>query len=371
MQRTDDARAEADLFGTGKDGFRDKVVGPPVVPGTYVNANVLNAFQEEIARTVERGGAVLDSASYVQLSQAIDTYVAAKLAVNMTARTAGGGYGNTFNGAGFGGGYFVLVGNAAEIQSSPDGITWTHRAADSFASFLYSAHHGDGVYVLGGASGEIQSAATVPVTWAHRTAAASYSGSFKGGCYFGGAGLHVLVGATGEIQTSPDGTTWTHRSNAGGTADFGGVACSGTAVVAVGNGVIHRSTNGTSWSDVTSTNTVGTTPTIAYDSDRERFVIVSGAYTVLHSEDDGATWTEETVTNASMVGSGFAIGAGVMMCSPYAGAGVYAEKAYGTWTLNDAGGVITAGALNAAAYGNGRFVVAGNSALILSSLVVT
>src|SRR5690606_9471656 len=50
--------------------------------------------------------------------------------------------------------------------------------------------------------------------WTARSAAGSYSGTFRGVAWSGS--LFVAGGSSGEIQTSPDGVRWTARSAAGG-----------------------------------------------------------------------------------------------------------------------------------------------------------
>lgn len=72
MHRTEATNKEVDKFGSGKHGHRDRVVGPPLVPGTIVDADLMDALQEEIANAVELSGTVLNSADNTQLFGVID-----------------------------------------------------------------------------------------------------------------------------------------------------------------------------------------------------------------------------------------------------------------------------------------------------------
>jgi hypothetical protein len=70
MDRVNGAYVSPDLFGAGKDGFRDgnKALG---ISATIVQAEFLNSVQEEIANVIEGAGLVLNVADRTQLKQAI------------------------------------------------------------------------------------------------------------------------------------------------------------------------------------------------------------------------------------------------------------------------------------------------------------
>lgn len=73
MQRIDDASAEADKFGTGKDGFTEGV--PNVTEATIIRGAWLDGIQEEIANVIEGSGAALNGGSYTQLRTALSAIV--------------------------------------------------------------------------------------------------------------------------------------------------------------------------------------------------------------------------------------------------------------------------------------------------------
>lgn len=70
MHRIDTATAEPDLFGAGKDGFRDGTA--PGVGSTRLDAAFFNALQEEPATVVESSGLVLVKGDHGQLLAALE-----------------------------------------------------------------------------------------------------------------------------------------------------------------------------------------------------------------------------------------------------------------------------------------------------------
>ena len=74
MKRIDTSTRAIDLFGAGKDGYKDGNKGAGI-PATDLNASTLNALQEEIASVIEGAGAALNPADNTQLLQAINNLV--------------------------------------------------------------------------------------------------------------------------------------------------------------------------------------------------------------------------------------------------------------------------------------------------------
>lgn len=70
MRRITTATRATDLFGPGKDGFRDGNLALAILP-TDLNADLFNQLQEEIANVVEGTGIALNGADMTQLLQAI------------------------------------------------------------------------------------------------------------------------------------------------------------------------------------------------------------------------------------------------------------------------------------------------------------
>lgn len=74
MERINGSAVATDLFGAGKDGFRDgnKALG---VAATVVNAEYMNGVQEEIMSVIEEAGLTPDAEDNTQLLQAITNLV--------------------------------------------------------------------------------------------------------------------------------------------------------------------------------------------------------------------------------------------------------------------------------------------------------
>lgn len=66
----------ANIFGAGKNGFRDGDLPNGIFP-TYLNADWFNHIQEEVANVIEGQGVVLDNASRQQMAQALSRVTAA------------------------------------------------------------------------------------------------------------------------------------------------------------------------------------------------------------------------------------------------------------------------------------------------------
>jgi hypothetical protein len=74
MKRIDTANRVPNMFGTGKDGFKDAFASLNV-RGTVADATFFNAVQEEISRVIEATGVNLDPQNNAQLLLAIQTLI--------------------------------------------------------------------------------------------------------------------------------------------------------------------------------------------------------------------------------------------------------------------------------------------------------
>lgn len=74
MDRINGSNVSPDLFGAGKDGFRNgnKALG---IAATDLNAEFFNSVQEEIAQVIENAGIALNLADNTQLYQAINNLI--------------------------------------------------------------------------------------------------------------------------------------------------------------------------------------------------------------------------------------------------------------------------------------------------------
>jgi hypothetical protein len=177
---------------------------------------------------------------------------------NSVSRAPDSSYTGDWSGAAFGRlgpaapDVYVLVGTAGEIQSSPDGVTWTTRATGgAFAGALYDVAFGNGAFIAVGEDGEIQRS-TDGETWSHIGNDGSVLHDFFAVHYDSAIGTWVVAGSSGAVQTSPDGSTWTARSNDGAFGGtFNSCASNGSVFVLVGtSSEIQHSADGITWTHV-------------------------------------------------------------------------------------------------------------------------
>ncbi|MGJ8619625.1 MAG: gp53-like domain-containing protein [Methylophilaceae bacterium] len=138
MDRINGSAVSVDLFGAGKDGFKDgdKANG---IPATIVTAEFLNSIQEEVANVIEGAGITLDVNNRTQLKQAISVMLAGANTIarftttgNITlsglATQAGGDWGGALTA-----GDVILVKNQA--TASQNG--WYAAAAGAWTRVVY------------------------------------------------------------------------------------------------------------------------------------------------------------------------------------------------------------------------------------------
>jgi hypothetical protein len=181
-------------------------------------------------------------------------------------------------------GLFVAVGTGGQIDTSPDGVTWTGRSSSTNPTFNAVAY-GGGRWVAVALDGVHTS--TDGTTWTRTsTTANAWRVAYSGG-------LWVLITTTAVVYTSADGLNWTQRSDI--AAFSPSLEAHGGVFLTFGaGGVILRSTDGINWS----TRTSGTTETInamAYGNGRWLGVTNDVNGTIVYSDDEGLTWTATTV----------------------------------------------------------------------------
>jgi hypothetical protein len=197
---------------------------------------------------------------------------------------------------------YVLAGAFADIWSSSDGATWTRRGTPlGISSTINGATYGGGRFLLVGetrcCTGPDPSALALissdGINWSVvSTAPAGNSRSLNAVAF--GLSQYVAVGNQGVILTSADVSSWSAR-NSGVTTSLRGVAFGGGAFVAVGqNRTVLRSADGISWQQ----STVPATTGLAYEDvtyTGAQFVVVGDQGTVLTSP-DGSTWTNRSLS---------------------------------------------------------------------------
>lgn len=200
---------------------------------------------------------------------------------------------NALRGVNFGNHLFVAVGDASEIQTSPDGITWTHRHTpyEAFGElFFTSVAYGNNTFVAAGLRG-IVFTSTDGQDWTPRS---SSPGSLTAVVY---GQLFVAVGkpsrGNSAIQTSADGFLWTDRES-GTTLTLNGVAYGNKTYVVVGNGIILNSADGVNWATHNSLKGSWLNGVVFGNG---RFVAAGidpadAKVTRIHTSTDGVNWVE-------------------------------------------------------------------------------
>lgn len=206
--------------------------------------------------------------------------------------------------------YWVAVGDAGKLATSPDGITWTQRTSSFSTSGIYGVAFGNSVWVAVGDSGKLATASDPTGTWTQRTT--GFSGSVGIRSVFFGNGLWVAINDSGEIRTATDPTsTWTLRTS---TLTVGDDVrwCSGQSVwVASGDlgatGALASSTDGLTW---TSRN-VNVAPAqgslgLISNSSVIVFNFLDSSFDIdIETSTDGTTWTNRTPARTNLAyGSG-------------------------------------------------------------------
>ncbi len=286
-----------------------------------------------------------------------------------------------FVGVAFGNGKFVALpesGSQQPIITSLNGTNWTTNST-FFApvpTAFTAISFGGGTFVAVGYSGDtnLVYTSTDGVAWTRRSA--GESNSVNAVTY--AQNQFVAVGGTafptnrGFIITSPDGVTWTTRRSSV-PALYSAVAGNATGFVAVGGRRTSRSANGTTWTDITdvgigfaSRNAVAASGSLFVAADTTRGISDSTAF---NSSTDGAAWTVNgTLESISALtfanGRFYAVGTGN---SPgYSPLGTRPALLFSddgiSWKRRSSGlkqgaNGLKSPAINAAAFGNGRFVV--------------
>lgn len=267
--------------------------------------------------------------------------------VNWNVRSSGTTsllYGVAWNGL-----QYVAVGQYNTILTSTNGITWTTRMSES-SGRLQSVEWNGSQYVAVGWSGDIFTSPT-GVNWTYQSLGVS---TILESVIWDDS-QYITIGDSGTVFTSYDGISWS-RHGSGEARTFFDVAQGSNVLVAVSQGGIYSSPNGTIWTkrhSETSGNSVIWTGT--------QYVVVGGYGTLLNSL-DGISWSDQTLgtndylygvtSNNSLI---VAVGRdGVIYSSPDAIS--WTKRVSGT--INDLNGVVWNGSL---------FVAVGNEGTILAS----
>lgn len=209
-------------------------------------------------------GSIVSQATYPELYSAVGL-----LPNNLDFTPIANSSGVVTNTVIYGGGQYVRAGAGGSLATSPDGITWTARTsgtANSINELIYAG----GQYVFVANSGIIGRSSD-GVTWA-TTTTPSFTFNMLGVSY--GGGLYLAVGVAGVAYTSPDAVTWTYKPTGTASTLYSAAYGLGYFVVATATGFII-STDGNSWTSVTSDSRVGPIYSIAFGNN---LFVASDAY---------------------------------------------------------------------------------------------
>ena len=276
---------------------------------------------------------------------------------------------------------WVVVGNEGSpgprIASSPDGITWTVRSADT--AIFHTANKvafgkdgsGNNLWVAVGSGNNTIATSTNGFVWSGR-GKTIFTAQGRAVAYDSGAGLWVAVGEGGNtIATSTDGIVWTGRGTTIFTNFGSGVAYANNQWFAVGAGgnFYATSVDGINWTGRGgSTVFTGSYPSVycvAYaqlEYAKPTYVAVGTGTNTIVGSLNGTTWTSPYPSPFTTTGTGVAWN-GMQWVAVGSGGNTIAYSADGIrWTGNNS--IITSQA-NAVAYGkdgsgNGLWVSCGS-----------
>ncbi len=189
-------------------------------------------------------------------------------------------------------GYWIMTTSNGFIFYSTDGKSWTRWASTGTegSSSLNGVVFGNSTYVFYGNNGTVLSATSIGGTLTSRTSQQGTSHIYDGVWVAGSINLFILGGAnTTSYSTSPDGATWTARSNPQGGVIWS-IATNGTDRIVLTSSAAqynrgHTSTNGTTWTsiDLGPNNTTGFRGKLTYDSTNTRWIYHANASTMYYT----------------------------------------------------------------------------------------
>jgi len=228
-------------------------------------------------------------------------------------------WGGTLQSAVYDGSQYVAVGangNDGTAWTSPDLQTWTPHVFDAYSKNLNAIAYGNGKYVAVGENfNGVASIVTSSdgVSWSKNTsisdATSLYSLAY-------GNGLFVAVGTNGSVRllTSTDGVTWTQPTlPATSYTNLYFIKYINNQFFAIGgdmagNNLLWKSTDGTNWTDISSTYTATSDilAGVTYHNGKYYLLGYDGAtyeYFVISSSDLSSWSGKHRITNVSITGS--------------------------------------------------------------------
>lgn len=343
------------------------------------------------------GGQFIAFGASGKLATSPDGIVWTQRASAATAMASGAIQAATYNGT-----TYAICGAAGYIASSTDGITWTNRKSTGDA--LYGMAWGNGYFIAGGAAGAMF-ASTDGTTWNTRTS--GFGATQIVAVAYGlvsATPTFVAVGASGTATYSTDGTftTWASATSGFGATTIRAITFAEGLFVAVGDaGKIAYDADGQGAWTLATSNTAQSMISIGHNGTD---FIAAGGSSVMVTSADGITWARTGTKMDGNIGYAMAYGnslhvlagqTGFLSTSPdgstwterssgFSTSAIYAAIYAGKWVIcGDVDKIATStdglswtaysGTLGASdiaralTYGNGVYVVAGNSGKLSTS----
>ena len=262
----------------------------------------------------------------------------------------------------YNGSIFTCQTGGMDIYTSTDGITWALKAEYVNFYAISATYSTPSTLIMVGYNRDTLRAAIATssdsVTWTLRTTTGFGTTAYIKGICWSGTYL-VAVSDEGHIATSSSsGSTWTQRAKSANP--FEAVAFGAGTYIAVGYRELWTSTNGTSWTDMSSKAPNHSVYSAAYGNGL--FVVV-GSTGKISTSPDGITWTQRTspfgnnTINKVTDGNGKFVAVGR--------SGTIATSTDGiTWVLSESPVTVD---LLTVAYGANKFVAMGNSKTVITS----
>jgi hypothetical protein len=187
--------------------------------------------------------------------------------------------------------------------------------------------------------------------------------------------LFVVAGPLGSMYTSPDGITWTSRTspNSSLTWQVNQVLWNGFVFVAIAQGYIMYSSDGTTWNLANGTGSGVSFTSVTWGNNT--FVACTGNSTLAYTSPNGVTWTSRTTPTIGAI-SGLSYGAGLFVAVSSSGESMTSPDGI-TWTYRNFLGSQTGGFagsglsyvnnLKSLTFAATKFIGAGSGLVVTSS----
>ena len=208
---------------------------------------------------------------------------------------------------------YIVVGDNGTLLRSTDGRIFDQRPLPSSTVNLSQVAFGDGRWVAVGASGAdgvILTSIDDGLTWL-----IAFGSPSPNICVAHGDNLWMIAGAAGQLQSSVNGVDWVPMVSGITTAILTIGYAAATWLLTTGNDVRRSSNAGGSWTDA-AVDVIGTSKVNALINADGRWVLAGDGAQLRTSDDNGTTWNtpQLTGTTANFYGLGVSRGLQVGWC---------------------------------------------------------